>query len=359
MDQAKLEALRRRYAQAGGGDAEDPDFRKAASLQFSDGDRRKWPFAGPATFLGAQFRPEAATLPGFGGLDVALIGVPMDLGVTNRSGSRLGPRAVRSIERIGPYEHVLRMTPMADWQVADVGDVPFRSRFNLESCHEDIEAFIDRVVSAGVVPLAVGGDHSITAAILRAVGRGRPVGLIHIDAHCDTAGAFEGSKFHHGGPFRKAVLDGVLDPERTIQIGIRGSSEYLWEFSYDSGMTVIHAEEVDRFGMPAVIERSRAVVGDGPLYVSFDVDSLDPAFAPGTGTPEVGGLTPREALELMRGLHGLQVVGGDVVEVAPQYDSTSNTAHAGAQILFELLCLAVTARAASRAGRPWSTERQK
>ncbi len=128
--------------------------------------------------------------------------------------------------------------------------------------------------------------------------------MLHIDAHCDTSGPYEGSKFHHGGPFRQAVLDGVLDPERVIQIGIRGGAEYLWEFSYESGMTVIHAEEVARDGVDAVVAKARAVVGDGPTYVSFDVDSLDPGFAPGTGTPEVGGLTPREALAIVRGCFG-------------------------------------------------------
>ena len=165
--------------------------------------------------------------------------------------------------------------------------------------------------------------------------------MIHIDAHCDTSGGFDRTKFHHGGPFREAVLEGVLDPKRTIQIGIRGSAEYLWEFSYDSGMTVIHAEEITGLGMAAVIERARAVVGDGPTYITFDIDSLDPAFAPGTGTPEIGGLTTREALELLRGLKGLNIVGGDVVEVAPQYDASTNTAHAGAQMLFEILSLMV------------------
>lgn len=342
MDQNKLEALRARYQGATGGDIDDADFRKAASLQFSESDRRKWPFADPATFLDAPFRPDVVEQPDFGGLDVALIGVPMDLGVTNRAGARLGPRAVRAIERIGPYEHVLRMTPMADAKVADVGDVPFRSRFSLESCHADIEDFFRRVVSAGVLPLAVGGDHSITRAILAAVGMDRPVGMIHIDAHCDTGGIYENSKFHHGGPFRQAVLEGTLDPERVIQIGIRGCAEYLWEFSYVSGMTVIHAEEVPRMGVAAVVEKARAVVGDGPTYVSFDIDSLDPGFAPGTGTPEVGGLQPREVLEILRGLVGIDIIGGDVVEVAPQYDATSNTAQAGAQVLFELLCLATS-----------------
>jgi agmatinase len=165
--------------------------------------------------------------------------------------------------------------------------------------------------------------------------------MIHIDAHCDTGGAFDQTKFHHGGPFRNAVLDGVLDPTRTIQIGIRGASEYLWEFSYESGMTVIHAEEITGMGIPAIIEKARAIVGDGPTYLSFDIDSLDPAFAPGTGTPEIGGLTTREALDLLRGLKGLNIIGGDVVEVAPQYDATTNTAQAGAQVLFEILSLMV------------------
>jgi agmatinase len=209
----------------------------------------------------------------------------MDLGVTNRSGSRFGPRAVRAIERIGPYDHVLKCVPLAEARVADVGDVPFRSRYSLSDSHEDIEAYVSEIVRAGVRPLSVGGDHSISLPILKALGRERPVGLIHIDAHCDTGGAYEGTKFHHGGPFREAVLAGVLDPERTIQIGIRGPAEYLWEFSYRSGMTVIHAEEITALGIPALVERIRAVVGDGPAYVSFDVDSLDPAFAPGTGTP--------------------------------------------------------------------------
>jgi agmatinase len=159
------------------------------------------------------------------------------------------------------------------------------------------------------------------------------------------------SKFHHGGPFRNAVLDGVLDPSRTIQIGIRGSSEYLWEFSYESGMTVIHAEEVDRLGIDAIIEKALAVVGDGPTYISFDVDSLDPSFAPGTGTPEIGGLSTREVLAILRGLKGLNIVGGDVVEVAPQYDATANTAHAGAQVLFEILSLMVFSPAVQAAGK--------
>jgi len=343
VDEAKLKTLRELYRDAGGGEMHDPAFRKVAEGLFRDGDRRKWPFADVATFLSAPYRPDAPSRTDFGGLEIALIGVPMDLGVTNRAGARLGPRAVRAVERIGPYEHVLKAAPLMQARVADVGDVPMRSRYSLESCHQDIEAFYTSVVAAGVVPLSVGGDHSISYPILKAVGAKRPVGMLHIDAHCDTGGPYEGSKFHHGGPFRQAVLEGVLDPERVIQIGIRGGAEYLWEFSAASGMTMIHAEEFVEMGVAAVIAKARAVIGGGPTYLSFDVDSLDPGFAPGTGTPEVGGLTPREALAIVRGCYGLDFVGGDVVEVAPQYDATTNTAQCAAQMLFTMSALMVAA----------------
>ena len=338
MDTKKLDALRARYANAKGGDVFDPAFAAVAASVFTAPDKRKWPFAGVPTLLGAPYQPDAAA-SGFAGLDVALIGVPMDLGVTNRAGARLGPRAVRNVERIGPYEHALRVAPSGTLRVADVGDVPMQSRFSLADCHADIEAYFKRLAATSVIPLSVGGDHSVSLPILKALGAKRPVGMIHIDAHCDTSGEYEGAKFHHGGPFRHAVLDGVLDPERVVQIGIRGSAEWLWEFSTDSGMTVIHAEEIDTLGLAAVIAKARSVVGDGPTYVSFDIDSIDPGFAPGTGTPEVGGLTPREALAIVRGMQGVDIVGGDVVEVAPQYDANTATAQIGAQMLFEQLCL--------------------
>jgi agmatinase len=349
MDSKKLESLKRKYSGAEGGDIFHPPFAAVAAQVFSKGDQRKWPFAGAATFLGLPYRPDATAVRDFGGLDVALVGVPMDLGVTNRAGARLGPRAVRAIERIGPYEHALGLAPSLKLNAADIGDVPMSSRFSLEACHADIEAFFVKLLAAGVTPLAVGGDHSITYPILRALGRDRPVGIVHIDAHCDTGGTFEGSKFHHGGPFRQAVLDGVLDPERSIQLGIHGGAEFLWEFSTEAGMTVLHLEEVAEMGLPAVIEKARAVIGDGPTYVTFDIDGIDPSFAPGTGTPEVGGLTPREALTILRGIAGAHIIGGDVVEVAPQYDATTNTAHVAAQMLFTELCLvALDPRFASR-----------
>ena len=342
MNEKKLEALRARYAGGAGSQIQDPVFANVAAAQFT-GDKRVWPFAGVPTFISAPYRAQPPGGFDLDALDIALIGVPMDLGVTNRAGARLGPRAVRGVERIGPWEHVLRQAPLQQARVADIGDVPFRSRFDLASCHADIEAYLAMIVGAGVIPLCVGGDHSISYPILRAVGRSRPVGMIHIDAHCDTSGIYEGSKFHHGAPFRQAVLDGVLDPERTIQVGIRGGADYLWEFSTNSGMTVLHAEQAVAMGMEAVAAKAREVVGDGPVYISFDIDSVDPGFAPGTGTPEVGGLAPREVLALLRALSGLDVVGADVVEVAPQYDATSNTAQVAAQVMFTEVCLAVTA----------------
>lgn len=339
MDEKELARLRAKYGDLHGGEVFDPAFRAVAARIFDESGTRQAPYSGISSFLDAPIREIDARDPDFGDLQVALVGVPMDLGVTNRPGARFGPRAVRTVERIGPYNHVLKCAPVAELRVADVGDVPFRSRYSLEKCHEDIEAYFRALVAAGVAPLSVGGDHSVSLPILKALGAGRPVGMVHFDAHCDTGGAFDHSKFHHGGPFREAVLAGVLDPRRCIQIGIRGAAEYLWEFSYDSGMTVIHVEELCRIGIEATLAKAREVVGDGPTYVSFDVDCLDPVFAPGTGTPEVGGVSSREALAMLRGLKGLNIVGGDVVEVAPQYDSTTLTAQAAAQMLFEILSL--------------------
>lgn len=335
----KLAALRARFGGSNEAVIHDPHFRAVAANVIDDSGTRSAPYAGMPTLLDAPARPIDWQRPDFGDLQVALLGVPMDLGASNRSGCRFGPRALRAIERVGPYNHALKCAPVRELRVADIGDVPMRSRFSLEQSHADIHAAYEKIVAAGVTPLSVGGDHSVTLPILRALGARQPVALVHFDAHCDTGGPFDGSRFHHGGPFRQAVLEGVLDPTRTIQIGIRGSAEYLWEFSYESGMTVIHAEDIPRLGVDAIIARARAIVGDAPVYVSFDIDCLDPAFAPGTGTPEVGGVTVREAQAMLRGLAGLDIVGGDLVEVAPSYDATANTAHAGAQILFEILSL--------------------
>jgi agmatinase len=347
----ELARLRDRYAGEGGQDVHDPLYRQVVERLFKDGGRRK-PYADVATFLDLPFRADAQALADFGGLEVAVVGVPMDLGVTNRAGSRLGPRAVRQVERVGPFHEVHRTLPMAEVRVADIGDVPLSTRYDLARSHADIEAFYTRLQTAGIVPLSVGGDHSISLPILRALGKDRPVGMVHIDAHCDTSGAYEGTRFHHGGPFRQAVLDGVLDPTRTVQIGIRGNAEFIWEFSAESGMTVIHAERFVEMGVAATVAEIRRVAGDGPVYISFDIDSLDPAFAPGTGTPEAGGLQTREAMALVRGCMGLDVVGGDVVEVAPMYDSTTNTAQAAAQMLFEILAVTAAAVVRRRGGAP-------
>jgi agmatinase len=338
LTQEQLIALRAKYSGTAA-DMHDQRFSKVAAAIFSDGGKRAAPFAGVPSLLAAPLRPVDSSTPDFGDLQVALMGVPMDLGASNRPGARFGPRALRTIERIGPYNHVLDCAPVQQLRVADVGDVPLRSRYSLPMSIEDIESWYLQVVDQGVMPLSVGGDHSVTYPILKAIGREQPVGMIHFDAHCDTGGEFDQTRFHHGGPFRLAVLDGVLDPTRCIQIGIRGSSEYLWEFSKDSGMTVVHAEDISRLGTAEIVRMARTVVGDGPVYVTFDIDGLDPAFAPGTGTPEVGGMTTREALDILHGLKGLSICGGDVVEVAPQYDTTTNTAQAGAQMLFEILSL--------------------
>jgi guanidinopropionase len=333
MDQEKLRRLRARYADRDAFDGDDPVLSRAAREVKSPDGRRSLPYAGVATFLGLPYAPDSTDV------DIALVGVPMDLGVSNRSGARFGPRAVRTIERIGPYHPTLRGVPKSRARAADVGDVPFRSRYSLEQSLEDIERYYLALKARGVRPLSVGGDHSITYPILKALGKDAPLGLVHIDAHCDTMGAYDCTKFHHGGPFRLAVLDGVLDPDRTIQIGIRGSSNMFWEFSHAAGMTVIYMEDFMSMGLPAVIDKARAVVGDGPVYISVDVDGFDPVYAPGTGTPEAGGLEAREGLALLRGLRGLDIAGADVVEVAPQYDPTTNTVQLAAQILFEEFAL--------------------
>ena len=334
MDKAKLEKLRKLYGETDGSVYLTERFKHVGEKLADRPHSSTKPFAGVSTFLDMPHQPE------FEGLDVALVGVPMDLGVTNRAGARYGPRAVRAMERIGPYSHALDEVPRGVLKAADIGDVPMRSRFSLTKSLEDIEAFYKKIVAAGVLPLSVGGDHSISYPILKALGEKEPVGMVHIDAHMDTGGAYEGEKFHHGGPFRQAVLAGVLDPERCVQIGIRGSAEYSGEFSYESGMTVIHVEDVERDGLDQVIGAAKRVIGDRPFYLTIDVDGIDPAYTPGTGTPEVGGLTPLQVQLIVRALKGLPMIGGDVVEVAPQYDPTTNTAHVAAQLLFEMFTLA-------------------
>lgn len=330
MDLDKLNRLRETYQDKDGSEYMTEDFQHIAEKMANRPHSKNKSYSGVPTFLDLPHQED------YTDLDVALIGVPMDLGVTNRSGARFGPRALRTIERIGPYNHALDEIPSAVLKAADVGDVPLRTRFDLGKSHEDIYEYYRGVVAAGVKPLSVGGDHSITHPIMKALGADRPVAMLHIDAHTDTGGPYDGEKFHHGGPFRQAVLDGVLDPDHCVQIGIRGSACISGEFSFDSGMTVIHAEEVEQMGIDAVIAKAQEVLKDQPVYITVDVDGIDPAYTPGTGTPEVGGMTPLQVQMIIRSLQGFNIIGGDVVEVAPQYDATTNTAQVGAQMLFEI-----------------------
>ncbi len=275
-------------------------------------------------------------------VDIGLIGVPTDLGVTNRPGARHGPREIRnSSSLMRTFNLGMNINPYNLCRIADLGDVGFSHRYDLEKQVEEIEAFYQKVIEKNIFPISAGGDHSISYPILRAIGKHEPVGMVHIDAHTDTWGEIWGSKFTHGAPFKLAVEAGVLDPKRTIQIGIRGGQNFMdgIQFSQDQGMRVVFMDEFSSLGVEKVIEEARRVVGDGRTYISFDVDGLDPVYAPGTGTPEVGGITTLEAQQLLRGLKGLNLIGGDVVEVAPPFDNTGNTALVGATMMFEILSL--------------------
>ncbi len=293
-------------------------------------------YTGVPTFLRAPYEEELANV------DIGLVGVPFDGGVTNRTGARHGPREIRNQSSLMRRMHQSSgISPHDLARVADVGDAWVQSPFHLENSLDEIAEFFTRLNEASVTPLSAGGDHSITLPILRAIAKTGPVGMVHFDAHCDTGDDYLGSKFHHGAPFRRAVEEGLLDPERTIQIGIRGSVNEpdIWKFSHDSGMRVIYMEEFYELGIKRVIDEARRVVGIGPTYISFDVDGLDPVYAPGTGTPEVGGFSSMEAQFMIRGLKGLNLIGGDVVEVAPPFDPSGNTALVGATMMFEILCV--------------------
>jgi guanidinopropionase len=305
-------------------------------------------YAGIATFMRTPLVHDASEL------DIALIGVPFDGGVENRAGPRHGPREIRNMSSLTrAVHHVTRVNPYQLCRVADIGDVPITNAFDLEASHADITQFYQKVHAAGVVPLSAGGDHSISLPILRAIAADRCVGMVHIDAHTDTFDEELGSKFTHGTPFRRAVEEGLLDPKRTVQIGIRGAqnSEEGWTFCVESGMRIVFIEEFTRLGVEGVIAEARRVVGDGPTYLSFDIDSLDPAFAPGTGTPEVGGITTIQAQTLVRGLRGLDLIGGDVVEVSPPFDPSGITALVGATMMYEILCILAEAVARRREAR--------
>jgi guanidinopropionase len=275
-------------------------------------------------------------------LDIALVGVPYDGAVEARSGARQGPRQIRDMSSMmRAIHHVTRINPYELCRVGDAGDVPFGEIFDVIASHADIQSFYTRLHRHGVVPLSAGGDHSITLPILRAIAGDRPVGLVHIDAHTDCCDEEMNSRYSHGTPFRRAVEEGLLDPRRTIQIGIRGAanSAECWEFGPAHGIRIVYMEEFTTLGVEGVIAEARRVAGDGPTYISFDVDGIDPAFTPGTGTPEIGGLTPIEAQGLVRGLRGLNLVGADVVEVSPPFDPSGNTALVAATLMYEILCI--------------------
>ncbi len=301
--------------------------------------------------------PDLNTMPRFAGvpsfmrlpvesdyskLDIALIGVPWDGGTTNRAGARHGPREIRNMSSlIRRINHATGLAPFELCRIADAGDTPVNP-INVMDTLDRVHGFYEDIVKAGVVPLSAGGDHLITLPILRAVAARWPVGMVHFDAHSDTTDSyFGGEKYTHGTPFRRAVEEGLLDPKRVVQIGIRGAlfDAGDMDFARDSGMRIVTIEEFYDLGVDAVIAEARRVVGDGPTYVSFDVDGLDPVYAPGTGTPEIGGFTTHEAQRMIRGLQGLDLVGGDVVEVAPPFDPSGNTALVGATMMFEILCV--------------------
>jgi len=302
-------------------------------------------FGAIPTFMRLPYRPDPA------GLDIGLIGVPWDGGTTNRAGARHGPREIRNMSSfMRKVHHVSRIAPYKLAKVADLGDAPVNP-IDLTDSLGRIEGFFARIHSLGVAPISAGGDHLITLPIFRAIARQRPVGMIHVDAHSDTNDRYFGdNRYTHGTPFRRAVEEGLLDPKRTIQIGIRGSiySEDDMAFAEGSGMRVVYMEEFAKAGVERVIAEARRVAGEGPCYISFDVDGLDPVYAPGTGTPEIGGLTTLEAQHLIRGLEGLDLIGGDVVEVSPPFDPSGNTALVGATMMFEILCVLAKAVAERR-----------
>jgi guanidinobutyrase len=293
-------------------------------------------FAGPGTMMRLPSAPSAE------GLDVCFVGIPMDIGASHRAGTRFGPRQIRQESTmIRPYNMATRAAPFDSLQVADIGDIPTNT-FDLKKSVQIIEEHYDRILATGCIPLGLGGDHTLVYPILRAMAKKHgPVGLIHVDAHADINEHMFGERIAHGTPFRRAVEDDAIDTMRAIQIGLRGSGYAADDFDWprQQGFRVVQAEECWHKSLTPLMEEVRAMMGNGPVYMSFDIDSLDPAFAPGTGTLEVGGLTIWQALEIVRGCRGLNLVGCDLVEVSPPYDQAGTTALVAANILFEMLCV--------------------
>lgn len=276
------------------------------------------------------------------GLDAGFIGVPFDLGTSHRSGARLGPRAIRAESvLLRPYNMATRAAPFDSLQVADLGDVAINP-YSLPDSVERIERHYRSIVDSGCIPIGLGGDHTITLPILRAIARRHgPVALVHVDAHADVNDTMFGERIAHGTPFRRAVEEGLLRGELVTQIGLRGTGYAADDFDWcrRQGFRVVPVEACWHRSLAPLMEELRARVGQAPVYLSFDIDGIDPAFAPGTGTPEVGGLTVPQALEVVRGCAGLNLVGADVVEVSPPYDAAGSTALLAANLAYEMLCV--------------------
>ena len=293
-------------------------------------------FGGPATMMRLPVQATAE------GLDVAFVGIPMDIGTSNRPGTRLGPRQIRDESRmLRPYNMATGAAPFEHLQVADIGDVAINT-FDLKKSVEIISDAYDAILSHGVVPLTLGGDHTLTWPILRAMKkRHGPVALIHVDAHADINDTMFVEQVAHGCPFRRAWEEGCLQNDKVFQIGLRGTGYSPDDFNWgrEKGWRVVQAEACWHKSLTPLMAEVRAAIGDAPCYISYDIDSLDPAFAPGTGTVEPGGLTIWQGLEIVRGCAGLNIVGGDLVEVSPPYDPSGNTALIGANLLYEMLCV--------------------
>lgn len=297
-------------------------------------------YAGPATFARLPRRDQVERC------DVGIIGIPFDAGTSYRPGARFGPTAIREGSRLlRPYHPGLAVAPFERLQVADYGDIG-ANPFSIEEALGQITAGVGEIVGSGVIPIALGGDHTIALGMLRAVGQ--PVALLHFDAHLDTWDTSYGAPHNHGTVFRRAVEEGLLDTDRLMHVGIRGPLYTADDLIDDDvlGFRILHTTDVAELGVREAAARIHQVIGDAPLYVSVDIDVLDPAHAPGTGTPEAGGLTSRELLGILRLLAGSRIVGADVVEVAPAYDHAEITAIAAAHIIYELIGL-VARRTAS------------
>lgn len=293
-------------------------------------------FGGIATFM--RLPGESAPAD----LDAAIVGVPFDLGTSNRPGARFGPRGIRQESvLLRPYNMATRAAPFDSLRIDDVGDVATNA-FNLADSVTRIEAYYDELLTNDLIPVSIGGDHTIALPILRAIAKKHgPVGMVHIDAHTDINDTMFGEKIAHGTPFRRAVEENLLDGDRVVQIGMRGTGYAADDFDWsrDQGFRVVQVEECWNKSLVPLMDEVREKVGGGPVYLSFDIDGLDPAFAPGTGTPEIAGLTVPQALEIIRGCHGLNLVGCDLVEVAPIYDVSGATSLTAANLIYEMLCV--------------------